>query len=70
MVYYFFIFDLYFFIFKKRDVGKTTLKRRLMGVSDQNENKNAHKLVQKDKTEEDMFKINFLFFEFFILNLY
>ena len=41
-----------------------------MGVSDQNENENAHKLVQKDKTEEDMFKINFLFFEFFILNLY
>ena len=43
-----------------------------MGVSDQNENEYAHKLVQKDKTEEDMFEINFLFFEFnifiFVLN--
>ena len=25
-----------------------------MGVSDQNENENAHKLVQKDKKEEEM----------------
>ena len=41
-------------LIKNRDVGKTTLKRRLMGVSDQVENINAHKLVQKDKTEEDM----------------
>ena len=40
-----------------------------MGVSDQKENENAHKLVQKDKTEEDMFEIKFYFLSLF-LNLY
>ena len=42
-----------------------------MGVSDQNENENAHKLVQKDKTEEDMFEKNIYFFNLifiFVLN--
>ena len=50
-------FNFLIFIFnphQKRDVGKTTLKKRLMGVSNENENENAHKLVQKDKKEEEM----------------
>ena len=57
--YYYFLFICFFF-YKypnncfKRDVGKTTLKRRLMGLISKEENENAYKLVQSDKTEEEM----------------
>ena len=37
-----------------RNVGKTSLKRRLMGISNENENENACKLVQEKMKEENL----------------
>lgn len=37
-----------------QNVGKTSLKKRLVGIGDDQENRKAHSMVLQEKTEQEM----------------